>query len=49
MLTHWRADPGLAGVREASALDRMAPAERQEWGRLWSDVEALLGRAWDRE
>jgi serine/threonine-protein kinase len=49
MLTHWPADPGLSGVREASTLDELPPGERQEWRRLWSDVEALLGRAWDHE
>jgi hypothetical protein len=44
-LTHWRADPDLAGVREPSALDELPPAERKSWRALWSDVDALLRRA----
>jgi serine/threonine-protein kinase len=44
-LTHWRADPDLAGLREPSALDKLPPAERQECRQLWDDVDALLRRA----
>jgi hypothetical protein len=47
ILTHWRADPDLAGLREPSALDELPAAERQECRALWSDVDALLRRAQD--
>jgi hypothetical protein len=44
-LTWWRQDPDLAGLRDADALARLPPAERQEWSTLWSDLDALLRRA----
>jgi tetratricopeptide (TPR) repeat protein len=42
-LSQWREDPDLAGLRDAAALDRLPPAERQECRALWSDLEARLG------
>ncbi len=47
ILTHWRADPDLAGLRDPAALDRMPEAERQECRRLLSELDALLYRLKD--
>ena len=44
-LAPWRDDPDLAGLRDADALEKLPPAERQEWQALWQEVEALLRRA----
>jgi hypothetical protein len=41
-LLHWRADTDLASVRDAAALDRLDADERQQWHRLWQDVDTLL-------
>jgi serine/threonine-protein kinase len=43
-LTNWRRDPDLAGLRDLDALDKLLPAERQEWRTLWGDLDALLQR-----
>jgi serine/threonine-protein kinase len=45
LLTHWQADPDLAGLREPSALARLSANERKEWLALWQEVAALLERA----
>src|SRR5260221_9257084 len=44
-LTRWRTEPELAGLRDADALDKLPPAERQECRALWNDVDARLERA----
>jgi Flp pilus assembly protein TadD len=44
-LRHWRADPDLAGVRDADALARLPAAERAAWAALWAGVDGLLGDA----
>jgi serine/threonine-protein kinase len=44
-LAPWRDEPDLAGLRDAGALERLPPAERQECRALWQEVEALLRRA----
>ena len=41
-LKHWQQDADLASVRDPEALDRLADEEREQWGRLWDDVAALL-------
>ena len=41
-LAPWRDDPALAGLRDADALERLPPAERQECQALWQEVAALL-------
>jgi eukaryotic-like serine/threonine-protein kinase len=41
----WRDDPDLAGLRDAGALDKLTPDERQECQRLWQELAALLRRA----
>jgi hypothetical protein len=42
VLLSWRADADLVSVRGAAALDRLDADERQQWQRLWQDVDALL-------
>jgi serine/threonine-protein kinase len=44
-LTHWRANPDLAGLREPAVLGRMSANEREECVALWKEVNALLNRA----
>jgi serine/threonine-protein kinase len=44
-LSHWRDDPDLAGLRDADALERLPPGERQECRAQWQEVAALLRRA----
>jgi tetratricopeptide (TPR) repeat protein len=45
LLTHWQADPDLAGLREPSALDKLSADERKECLALWKEVAAVLSRA----
>jgi serine/threonine-protein kinase len=40
----WLSDPDFAGVRANDGLARLTAKEREEWMRLWSDVDALLQR-----
>jgi len=40
--TFWKADAGLASVRDPAWLAAMPPADRPAWERLWGDVDALL-------
>jgi serine/threonine-protein kinase len=42
-LTRWRNEPDLACVRDPGALEKLPPAERQEFRALWSDLDARLG------
>src|SRR5262249_39746057 len=44
-LQFWSGDPDLAGVRDNDALVSLPDDERDQWEKLWSDVEALLQRA----
>jgi tetratricopeptide (TPR) repeat protein len=41
-LSHWLADPDLAGVREAKALAELPEEEAGGWQKLWADVTDLL-------
>ena len=41
-LQHWKHDAALAGVRNAPRLAQLEPAEREEWERLWADVNSRL-------
>jgi serine/threonine-protein kinase len=41
-LLHWRADTDLASVRDKPALAGLDADERQQWQRLWQEVDALL-------
>jgi tetratricopeptide (TPR) repeat protein len=45
VLAHWKVDPDLAGIRDPDALAKFPEAEREEWRKLWADVDALLKRA----
>jgi serine/threonine protein kinase/Flp pilus assembly protein TadD len=44
-LSHWQADPDLAGLRDPAAVAGLPADEREAWRRLWADVEVLLARA----
>jgi serine/threonine-protein kinase len=44
MLTQWRDDADLGGLRDTDALDRLSPAEREECRVLWQNVGAHLER-----
>jgi hypothetical protein len=41
-LTAWQNDPTLASVHDPAARAKLPDAEREQWRRLWADVEALL-------
>jgi hypothetical protein len=45
MLHFWKAEPNLAGVRDADALAKLPESERTAWSALWADVDALLAKA----
>jgi hypothetical protein len=45
MMTHWKQDTDLAGVRDPGALKKLAQDERDAWQKLWKDVDALLARS----
>jgi hypothetical protein len=44
-LDRWRADPGLAAVRDPAALDRLSETERNGWRAFWGEVDSLFSRA----
>jgi serine/threonine protein kinase/Flp pilus assembly protein TadD len=44
-MQHWLQDADLAGVHGPDALAKLPEAERQEWQKLWDEVEALRQRA----
>jgi serine/threonine-protein kinase len=41
-LLHWQEDSDLAGIRDQAALEKLPPAEREAFTKLWADVAALL-------
>ena len=41
-LMPWQEDSDLANVRDAAALDKLPETERDEWKKLWVDVEEQL-------
>jgi serine/threonine-protein kinase len=45
MLKHWQEDTDLAGVRDKEALEKLPEGEREAWGALWTEVEALRQKA----
>jgi hypothetical protein len=47
-MQHRQRDPDFAGVR-GDGLAKLPEAERQEWQKLWDDVEALRKRAAEKE
>jgi hypothetical protein len=40
----WRAEPDLADVRDPDALDKLPTTEREEWRKLWGDLDARLAQ-----
>jgi tetratricopeptide (TPR) repeat protein len=44
-MRHWQQNSELAGLRDADAVAKLPPEERQAWRTLWADGEALLRRA----
>ena len=48
-LTHWRASPDLAGVRDQDALAQLPEDERAKWQELWGEVDRLLERVGDKK
>jgi tetratricopeptide (TPR) repeat protein len=44
-LQHWQEESDLAGIRGADSLAKLPQAERQEWQKLWEEVEAHRQRA----
>jgi len=44
-MQHWQQDSDFNGVRGAAALAKLPEAERQEWRKLWEEVEELRKRA----
>jgi serine/threonine-protein kinase len=47
-LEHWPADPRLAGVRGTEAIDQLPAEEREGWGKIWIEVEALRRNAQEK-
>jgi serine/threonine-protein kinase len=44
MLTRWRNDPDLAGLRDPRALEKLPEAERQDYLDLWSEIDVRLAQ-----
>jgi hypothetical protein len=47
-MQHWLQDDDFAGVRSTEALARLPKGERQEWEKLWQEVNALRQLATER-
>jgi tetratricopeptide (TPR) repeat protein len=43
-MQYWLADSELAPVRDAAAVERLPPEERDAWNRVWADVRELRDR-----
>jgi hypothetical protein len=41
-------DGDLASIRDRDALTELPPAEREEWLKWWTDVDALLRQAQEK-
>jgi serine/threonine-protein kinase len=41
-LRRWKADPDLAGVRDADALNDLPETDRRAWRAFWAEVDALI-------
>jgi len=44
-LNHWRKNPDLAGLRDATALAKLSTDEQKAFTQFWADVAALLQKA----
>jgi serine/threonine-protein kinase len=49
MLTHWQAEPDLAGIRDLKALEQASDEERNECFALWDEVGVVLRRTAELE
>jgi hypothetical protein len=45
ILTHWKTDSDLAGIRDEKELAKLPEEERAAVGQLWKDVDELLKKA----
>jgi hypothetical protein len=43
-MRRWLQDEDLAGVRSTEDLAKLPQDERQDWQKLWAEVEALAHR-----
>ncbi len=41
-LVTWQTDPALAGLHDTAGLAKLPAAEREDWRRLWAEVDAWL-------
>jgi serine/threonine-protein kinase len=44
-MEHWQQDGDFAGVRGPLALAKLPESERQDWQKLWADVQELFAKA----
>jgi hypothetical protein len=44
-MQHWLQNSDFVGVRGAESLAKLPEAERQDWQKLWQEVEGLRQRA----
>jgi hypothetical protein len=44
-MRHWQSDIDFAGVRGPEAQGRLPEGERQDWQKLWEEIELLRQRA----
>jgi serine/threonine-protein kinase len=42
VLSHWKSDPDLAGIREATGLDTLPAEERAAWQQFWERVQLVI-------
>jgi hypothetical protein len=49
LLQQRKLDADLAGVRDPLALEKLPEAERQDWQKLWADVDALVKKTQPKE
>src|SRR5262249_4579380 len=47
-MRHWQTDADFQGVRDKEALAKLPQAERADWQKLWSEVEATRRRCEDK-
>jgi tetratricopeptide (TPR) repeat protein len=45
IMQHWQNDSDLVGVRDKETLAKLPEQEREEWQKLWADMEALRKKA----
>jgi len=43
-LVRWQSDPDLAGVREASELEKLPPDQHRDFAKLWDNVAQVVDR-----